>query len=90
MRSIVQLAGHQSLIDGCHGTFVYNHYGQYVGWAPELCGKYSELEVDLFRQLLEPGHDVVEVGANIDGQRVFQGACLQHALPARRGGILAR
>lgn len=70
MRSIVQLAGHQRLIEGRHGPFVYNHYDRYVGRALELYGEYSEPEVDLFRQLLEPGHNVVEVGANIGAHTV--------------------
>ena len=37
----------------------------YVGRAVEKYGEYSELEVELFRQICKPGDIAIEVGANL-------------------------
>ncbi|MGE4280490.1 MAG: FkbM family methyltransferase [Magnetospirillum sp.] len=48
-----------------HGHMMYLRGDRYVGRSLELYGEYSEAEVDLFRQIVHPGHVVVEAGANI-------------------------
>ena len=65
MRKIIQLGGHQRLIEGRHGFFVYNLHDHYIGRALELYGEYSEAEMRLFSTLISVGGDVIEVGANI-------------------------
>lgn len=66
------LAGHQRLIRGRHGWFVYNCYDQYVGQALEHYGEYAEYEVQLFTRIMHgfKDHDVIEVGANMGAQSV--------------------
>jgi FkbM family methyltransferase len=44
---------------------VYNRHDVVIGRSLELYGEYSEGETDLFRQVVRPGHVVVEAGANI-------------------------
>ncbi|MCF8211525.1 MAG: FkbM family methyltransferase, partial [Rhodoferax sp.] len=66
------LAGHQRLMQGRHGWFVYNRYDQYVGQALQHYGEYAEYEVQLFARILQ-GHadaDAIEVGANMGAQSV--------------------
>ncbi len=48
-----------------HGFFMYPRHDVYVGRSLELYGEYSEDEVMLFRQLVKPGHVVLEAGSNI-------------------------
>lgn len=43
----------------------------YIGRSLELYGEYSEGEIELFSQLVQPGMTVVEVGANIGAHTVF-------------------
>ena len=65
MRHIIQLRGHQRLVEGRHGSFVYNLHDHYVGKALEFYGEYCEPEIQLFLQLISVGGDVIEIGANI-------------------------
>jgi FkbM family methyltransferase len=65
MRDIKQLAGHQRMIEGRHGLFVYNMHDQFMGRALEYYGECCEHEADLFRQLVRPGSVAWDVGANI-------------------------
>eukprot|EP01037_Dinobryon_pediforme_P030279 gene30279-34288_t len=53
-----------------HGNMLFLRTDQYVGRSLELYGEFSELEGDLFTQLLNSGDVVVEVGANIGGHTV--------------------
>ena len=53
-----------------HGDMLFLQRDQYVGRSLELYGEFSELEGDLFGQLLRPGNVVVEVGANIGAHTV--------------------
>jgi FkbM family methyltransferase len=48
-----------------YGQLLYNANDKYVGRSFDLYGEFSEGESDLFRQLVRPGHTVVEVGANL-------------------------
>ncbi len=50
---------------------VYNANDLYIGRSLELYGEWSEGEIALFRKVLQPGHIVVEVGANIRAHTVF-------------------
>ena len=66
------LAGHQRLVSGRHGWFVYNHHDQYVGQALEQYGEYGEHEVALFARIMHgfQAFDAIEVGSNIGSQSV--------------------
>jgi len=70
--SAMALAGHQRLIHGRHGWFVYNHHDQYVGQALAHYGEYAQHEVQLFARLMQgfEACDVIEVGSNIGSQSV--------------------
>jgi FkbM family methyltransferase len=50
---------------------LYNPNDWGVGRALDLYGEFSEGEVNLFRQIVQPGNAVVEVGANIGAHTVF-------------------
>jgi FkbM family methyltransferase len=54
-----------------HGLMLYFKNDVYIGRSLELYGEYSEAEVELFSQLVQPGMTVVEVGANIGTHTVF-------------------
>lgn len=60
-----------SLTSGRHGTFLYNRQDEFVGRSLELYGEWSEAEILLFRQLIEPGCVVVEAGSNIGAHTVW-------------------
>lgn len=53
-----------------HGWFVVNAQDIYIGRALISYGEYCETEWQLLEQLLQPGKDVVEVGANIGSHTV--------------------
>ena len=53
------------LIPGRHGLTLYNKHDKYIGRSLELYGEFSQLEVELFGQVIRPGWHVVEAGANI-------------------------
>ena len=67
-----------------HGQMLYNFHDTYVGRSLDLYGEYSEGEVELFRQILQPGQFVVEAGANIGAHTVF---LAQHVGPS--GAVMA-
>jgi FkbM family methyltransferase len=54
-----------------YGQMLYNHHDMYIGRSLDLYGEYSEGEVEVFRQIVQPGHIVVEVGANLGAHTVF-------------------
>jgi FkbM family methyltransferase len=54
-----------------HGQMLYNIHDMYIGRSLDLYGEYSEGEVELFRQVVQPGNVVVEVGANFGAHTVF-------------------
>jgi FkbM family methyltransferase len=53
------------LVRGRHGLTLYNTHDKYIGRSLELYGEFSQLEVELFEQIVRPGGVVVEAGANI-------------------------
>jgi FkbM family methyltransferase len=57
---------------GCrYGQMLYNIHDMYIGRSLDLYGEYSEGEVEVFRQIVQPGHVVIEVGANLGAHTVF-------------------
>ena len=54
-----------------HGQMIYNIHDQYVGRSFDLYGEFSEGEVDVFRQLVQPGNVVLDIGANIGSHTIF-------------------
>jgi FkbM family methyltransferase len=54
-----------------YGQMLYPIHDQYIGQSLELYGEYSEGEVEVFRQIVQPGDLVIEVGANIGAHTVF-------------------
>jgi FkbM family methyltransferase len=54
-----------------YGQLLYNINDRYIGRSLDLYGEFSEGEVELFRQIVQPGQLVVEVGANIGTHTVF-------------------
>ena len=54
-----------------YGPMIYNIHDQFVGRSLDLYGEYSEGEVAVFRQLVQPGNLVLDAGANIGCHTVF-------------------
>jgi FkbM family methyltransferase len=65
LTKIVETPGFNALAKGRYGYVLYNRNDTYVGRAIEKYGEFSELEVNVFRQVCRNGDVVVEVGANI-------------------------
>jgi FkbM family methyltransferase len=61
----VAASGPNRLVRGRHGLILYNRHDMYIGRSIECYGEFSELENNLFAQVLRPGCVVVEAGANI-------------------------
>ncbi|WP_072682767.1 FkbM family methyltransferase [Arcobacter sp. LA11] len=53
------------LVEAKNGLCLYNINDQYIGHSIEKYGEFSELEVELFKQICRDNDTVVEVGANI-------------------------
>lgn len=54
-----------------HGLMLYHAKDAYVGRSFDLYGEFSEGEVHLFRQLLQPGAVVLDIGANIGAHTLY-------------------
>ncbi len=54
-----------------YGQMLYNSNDTYIGRSFDLYGEWSEGEVEFFRQAVQPGQCVIEVGANIGAHTVF-------------------
>lgn len=54
-----------------HGTLLYNINDRYIGRALHEYAEFSQGEVDLFAQILQPGQTVVDAGANIGAHTVY-------------------
>ena len=50
---------------------LYNIHDNFIGRSLDLYGEYCEAEAELFRQVVQPGSLVVEVGANLGAHTVF-------------------
>lgn len=53
------------LVNGRHGLFLINSNDYYIGRSFLHYGEYSEMEYNVIEQLVAPGRDIVELGANI-------------------------
>ena len=59
-------------LKGCrHGPMIYIANDRYIGQSLDRYGEFSEGELKLFKQLLRPGHVVLDIGANIGTHTVF-------------------
>lgn len=58
-------AGFNHLIAGRHGLILFNKNDTVVGRSASQYGEYFESEVDLFAQVIGPGAQVADIGANI-------------------------
>ncbi len=58
------------LIDARHGKMLVNRHDIYIGKAIVHYGEYCEGEVDVFRQIIQPGWWIVELGANLGAHTV--------------------
>jgi len=53
-----------------HGPLLFLNSDQYVGRSLLVYGEFSELEANLFTQIVRPGQTIVEIGANIGAHTV--------------------
>jgi hypothetical protein len=67
-----------------YGQMVFNANEFYIGRSLDLYGEFSEGEVELFRQVLQAGDVVIDVGANGGAHTLF---FARHV--GLRGGVLA-
>lgn len=67
---VTDLGGFNKLIKARDGFFVANENDLYVGRALIKYGEYSQLEMDLLKQIVKPGDIVADVGANIGGHTI--------------------
>ena len=67
------------LADCRYGKLLFNKNDRYIGKSLDLYGEFSEGEVELFRQIVQPGAVVVEVGANIGTHTLFFARHVGHA-----------
>lgn len=65
MDKILNGNGFNQVVKGRYGYFLYNKNDVFVGKAIEMYGEYSEAEVELFRDLCEPGFHIMDLGANM-------------------------
>ena len=68
--------GCNRLVNARHGLMLYNRNDRYIGRSLECYGEFSEGEVTLLRQVLEPGSVMVEAGANIGAHTLPLAACV--------------
>lgn len=68
--SVIPLTEANNLVKGRHGWFLANRLDLYLGGALIRYGEYSEIEQSFLASLVQPGHYVVEVGANIGAHTV--------------------
>ena len=68
---LIEFPPFNQIADCRYGKMVFNRNDRYIGKSLNLYGEFSEGEVDLFRQVVEPGSVVVEVGANIGTHTLF-------------------
>jgi FkbM family methyltransferase len=59
-----------------YGLMLYHPKDAYVGRSFDLYGEFSEGEVDLFRQLMQPGAVVLDIGANIGAHTLYFAAAV--------------
>ncbi len=69
MRSLL-LNSHIGLAETPQGSFLYNRNDIFVGKALELYGEYNQFEATFLSQLIQPGYNIIEIGANIGAHTV--------------------
>jgi FkbM family methyltransferase len=85
MQSEKLIAGPFNHLRHCrYGWMLFNINDQFVGRSLELYGEYSEGEMEVFRQFVQPGHVVLDVGANIGAHTLYFANTV-----GRRGTVLA-
>lgn len=67
---VLKLPGFNQLVSTPRGVYLANINDQYVGRSLHKYGEFSELEIELFDQLVKPGAVVMDVGANIGAHTV--------------------
>jgi FkbM family methyltransferase len=66
------LAGAFNHLSECrYGYMLYNVNDTYIGGSLDRYGEFSEGEVEVFRQVLQPGNVAVDVGANLGAHTLF-------------------
>jgi FkbM family methyltransferase len=68
---LIEFPPFNQVADCRYGKMLFNRNDRYIGKSLSLYGEFSEGEIDLFRQVVEPGSVVVEVGANIGTHTLF-------------------
>jgi FkbM family methyltransferase len=68
---LIEFPPFNQIADCRYGRMLFNRNDRYIGKSLSLYGEFSEGEVDLFRQVVQPGSVVVEVGANIGTHTLF-------------------
>ena len=63
--------GHIRLKQCRYGAMLYLVTDQYIGQSLDRYGEFSEGEVELFRQIVQPGATILEIGANLGTHTVF-------------------
>lgn len=53
------------LVKAKYGFCLYNKNDQYIGRSIENYGEFSQLEIEMFKQICKVGDNIIEVGANI-------------------------
>ena len=66
----IPLSGFNELVRSRHGMMLYNKNDRYIGRSLKAYGEFSEGETALLRQIVKPGHVVVEAGANIGAHTI--------------------
>ena len=69
-RSLIESRCHR-LKQTRYGLMLYNVNDRFVGRSLDEYGEFSEAEIELFRQTVQPGATVVDVGANIGAHTLF-------------------
>jgi FkbM family methyltransferase len=68
--AIVRLDGFNTLVKGRDAFYLANENDSYVGRSLIEYGEYGQEEFDLLSKLVNPGHYIVEIGANIGAHTV--------------------
>ena len=78
---LLEQSGFNQLAKARHGYVLYNQNDVYIGRSIAKYGEYSQGEIDLLEQLVNPGDVLIEVGSNIGAHTI---ALAQKAGPAGR------
>lgn len=55
------------LVGGKRGALLANKYDRFIGREIITYGEFGEIQLEMFSQIIRPGHTVLDVGANIGG-----------------------